>query len=276
MILLDLIRRHYGKIAVAVVILAAVIYILILFSRVQSLSEENLTNLEAAHNQIAEMSQTIQESETIWSRLAQEREDQAQQLQTKNEQLLELINSRDEQIHSLTTAVATIRNIHVIVDGPAATETQVEDRVRVDFDQTYHELIHVTGYTLSNPAYAELSLYFNRPINFIVTVTQTESGQWRTYLTSDFPDLQIGEIESSINPQVVSLTEQGNRHSWEDGFEVGVFGGIGVSGQSGAIGTMIGYDFGNVSVGVNASGIFYPGGGDMIIGLYGSLNIFDL
>lgn len=276
MIILNFLKEHWLKVLMGVAVLAVIIYILILFAQVKNLSEQNLSNLESAHNQIAELSETIQENEHTWSRLAQQTQDQAQQLEERNADLSAIISARDEQIQSLTTAVARIRDIHVVIDGPAATQSQVEDRVRVDFDQTYHESVRVTGYTLSNPAYAELAIFFNRPINFTVVTTQAEDGQWRTYLTSDFEDLQIGTIESSVNPHIVSIQQQADQRSWEDGFEVGIFGGIGVSGQAGTVGATLGYDFGSISVGLNAAGIFYPGGGDILIGAYGSLNVFDL
>lgn len=276
MIILNFLKEHWSKLLIGGAVLAVIIYILVLFAQIKNLSEQNLSNLESAYNQIAALSETVQENERTWSRLAQQTEDQAEQLEVRNVELAEIIEARDEQIQSLTTAVARIRDIHVVIDGPAATETRVEDRVRVDFDQTYHESVRVTGYTLSNPAYAELAIFFNRPINFTVVTTQTEDGQWRTYLTSDFEDLQIGTIDSSVNPQIVSIQQQAHQRSWEDGFEVGIFGGVGVSGQAGSVGATLGYDFGSISVGLNAAGIFYPGGGDILIGVYGSLNVFDL
>ena len=264
---------------IGLVILGLVLcYTLFLFFEARHLSAANAEQVVAAHNQIAALSHTIQENESTWSRLTEEHNDQLAQLQARNNDLATLISSRNEQIATLTNVVANFHPIHIVAEGPAATQTTEEERLRVDFDQTHSDYLHVHGHTLTNPAYAEVDMEFTRPLHLTITSTQTEDGAWRTYATSDYQDLQIGDIDASINPHVAaaSVMEHQTHHEWYDGFEIGINAAIGTSGHSGGAGLMLGYDFGPATVGITGMGIVNPSGGDILIGLYGTLNPFDL
>lgn len=264
---------------IGLVILGLVLcYTLFLFFEARHLSATNAEQVVAAHNQIAALSHTIQENESTWSRLTEERNDQLAQLQARNNDLATLISSRNEQIATLTNVVANFHPIHVVAEGPAATQTTEAERLRVDFDQTHSDYLHVHGHTLTNPAYAEVDMEFTRPLHLTITSTQTEDGAWRTYATSDYQDLQIGDIDASINPHVAaaSVTEHQAHHEWYDNIGVGIFGGAGTSGHVGQLGVSVGYHFGPADVNLMGSGIITPTGGDIIIGLGATIYPFDL
>lgn len=251
-----------------------------LWWKTYSLENEAQEARVAAQNQLAELSQVIQENNGTWSRLAQENGEALTLLQTSSSQLAQMIQDRNEEITSLTTAVATIRPITVrVIQGAGATQTEQEPvepgqptRDRVDFDTTHEEFVRIHGYTLTHPAEANLSVEYTRSINFTVVTTQAEDLSWRSYVESDMPGLQIGEIESRVNP--ISRPQEQRR--WEQDIEIGVFGAGAVTGNAGTFGAEVGYDFGAVTIGVNAGGVTYPGSTDLLVGGRITIAPFDL
>jgi hypothetical protein len=229
------------------------------------------------NNRMAEMSKVVQENQETWSRLAQERSDSFQRLNEILPELAETIRQRDEQIMALTRATASIRPIVVrVVQGSGAEQSEepgetpeAPARARVTFDSTYQEFARIHGFTLTNPAEANVSVEFVRPINFVVTTTQAEDESWRTYIQSDLPGLEIGQIESQVTPIV-------RRRGWEHDIEVGIFGAAAVTGNAGIFGAEVGYDFGSITVGVNAGGITYTGSTDFLVGGRVTIAPFDL
>jgi hypothetical protein len=233
-----------------------------------------------AQNQIAELSGVVRENATSWSRLAQERNDSIDLLQAQLPALATLIQQRNEEITSLTTAVATIRPITVrVIQGEGASQTVVQpvepglpSRERVDFDTTQEEFVRIHGFTLTNPAEANLSVEYLRAVNFTVVTTQQEDLSWRSYVDSDMPGLEIGDVQSRVNP--ISRPQEQRR--WEQDIEIGVFGAGAVTGNAGIFGAEVGYDFGALAVGVNAGGITYPGSTDFLVGGRITIAPFDL
>lgn len=275
---LNWIKLNLSKIGLAVLGLLLA-YTMFLYFHARHLSEANAQQVVDAHNQIAQLSRTIQENENTWARLTQERDDQMAQLQAQNNDLAQVIQSRNEQIASLTDIVANFRPIHIIAQGQAATETTQNERVRVDFDQTHSDYLRVAGHTLTNPAEAALDIQFTRPLHLTIVSTQTEDGAWNTHVQTDYEDLQIDEIDASINPRVAAnsvVLQQQEHHGWEDGFQVGLFGGVGTSGNSGQLGLSLGYDFSSVEIDLLGSGVVYSGGSDIIVGAEVSIHPFDL
>lgn len=228
-------------------------------------------------NDIARMSQVVQESNDTWSRLAEERGDGLDRLNEMLPELAETIRQRDEQILQLARATASIRPIVVrVTEGNGANQSEEPGeegqppRARVTFDSTYQEFARIHGFTLTNPAEANVSVEFVRPVNFTVATTQAADRSWRTYIQSDLPGLEIGEVESQVSPLAV------RRRSWEQDIEVGIFGAAAVTGNAGIFGAEIGYDFGGVTVGIDAGGITYPGSTDFLVGGRVTLAPFDL
>lgn len=224
-----------------------------------------------AQNKLAQMSQTMQETEQIWSRLAQEKEVDMNALRAQNEELARLIEERDEEITTLTNATANLRPVRVVIRDASQTEPE-EGRLRVDFDQIHDEFWRVQGFTLTNPAEAEVSVSWTRPANFTIITTQQPDLSWRSYLESDIPGLEIGSIESTVNP----LSRPQEAVPWHHGIFVGLNGLVGVSGNSGAAALEAGYDAGDFEFSIQGGGIVYPGAVDFAAGLSLRLNPFAL
>lgn len=237
----------------------------------QSQQEEQRINLQ---NRIAELSRTVEEGNGTWSRLAQERSDSLQRLSEILPQLAETIRQRDEQIMALARATASLRPITIrVTEGSGANQQQEtgqsgQDRIRVNFDATHQETVRVAGFTLTNPAEANVEVSLVRPVNFVVTTTQLPDRSWRTYINSDWEDLQIGNIESQVTPVE-------RRRRWEQDIEVSILGAAAVSGGSGMLGLGLGYDFGAVDVSVIGGGLIANQGLDLMVGANIGIAPFD-
>lgn len=162
-------------------------------------SEEQKARIEA-QNRIAEQSEVIRESQTSWSRLATQYENLDSRLSEINQDLTDKINQRGEEITSLSSALAKIRPI--VIRFPAESvsqESEGESRTRVSFDESIDPL-RVSGWTLTNPAEAEVSVRFTRPIRLTSVITQRPDGSWSSYFDSDWEDLEIEELSTTVNP----------------------------------------------------------------------------
>lgn len=222
-----------------------------------------------AQNRLAEMSGVLKEGEITWSRLAQEKEIQLDELRDQIPELIARVEERDEEIQNLTIAMANFRNVRVVVRNENVTQETVPtpdgepDRVRVTFDEVWNDFMRVHGFTLTNPAEAEISLDYTRPVRIAVVTTQQEDLSWRTLVSTDIPNLEIGEIESIVNP----LARPHESRSWEDDILLGIGGSVGVRGEMGTAHLYVGYDAGDWDLGVTLGGIFTTNGIDFAPGL---------
>lgn len=266
--------RNLDKVAIVMLIVLS----LFLWFKTISLERQSAEAGNEYRNEIARMSKVVQEGNNSWSRLAQERSDSLDRLNQMLPELANTIRQRDEQILQLARATASIRPIVVRItedsgasqsEQPGATP-EAPTRARVDFDTTHQEFARIHGFTLTNPAEANVSVEFVRPINFVVTTTQAPNQSWRTYIQTDVPGLEIGEIESQVSPLAA------RQKSWEEDIEVGLFGAGATTGNAGIFGAEIGYDFGAVDVGVSVGGITFPGSTDFMVGGRISVAPFDL
>jgi hypothetical protein len=276
---LKLVGKNLDKVAIGVLLL----FCLFFYFKARNIEDREIEARINAQNQIAELSSIVRESETTWSRLAQQSESSNEilmALEERNEALTELIESRNEEISSLTTALATVRPIRVVVAAGEGANQSVEpstnptdpERLRVDFDTVWREYLRIHGFTLTNPASADISVDFTRPINFTVVTTQAEDLSWRTYIESDWPDLQIGEIESRVNP----VARPNETRRWEQDVSISLLGGASVTGTSGIFGAELAYDFGALDIGIFAGGITYLGSTDFLVGGRVGIAPFDL
>lgn len=165
-------------------------------------NQEEARRIES-QNEIARMSDVIEERNGVWSRLSQQQDDIINRLRDQNSGLADLIEQRNEQILTLSETVARIRDVHVVVRPRNITQTPVgDDRIRVDFHEEV-DPIRVEGFTLTNPGEADLTVGFTRPLRLTTTVTQAEDGSWKTYVEGDWPNLEIEQIDSVVNPQPI-------------------------------------------------------------------------
>lgn len=177
------------------------------FSSYLNYKKEEKARIEA-QNEIARQSKVIKESNDTWSRLAQQREDAIDDLEKQNKDLADRIKEKNEQVLVLSQAVAKFNSIKIIVRD--AVQTENEGRTKVSFDKTV-DPINVKGFTLTNPAEAEFDVNFVRPLKLTTVVTQKKNGQWVARISGDWPNLNIEQIDTVVNPrpfQPRGLTER--------------------------------------------------------------------
>lgn len=216
-----------------------------------------------AQNQVAQMSKVHQEDRDTWSRLAQQYTDLSQRMQQQDSNLNHLIESRNEQIQSISNTIANMRPVHIITNN--VTQTPIPgpngERIRVDFDEMHENYIHVHGYTLTNPGAADLTIEFTQPLHLRTTITQARDGSWRNYVTTNWPDLQISNIETVVNPLIV------HPRQWFQNILFGTSLNITTSfnGFDGSLYVL--YDFGQFAIGPNVGTFIDHNGGNIFFGL---------
>lgn len=168
----------------------------------------------AAQNEIALMSDVIEEKEGVWSRLSVQQEDIIEQLREENSDLATTIEDRDANILAMSEAIARFSNIRVVVRPQNVVQEPVEDRIRVAFTEEV-DPIRVEGFTLTDPPEAEVTVGFTRPLQLRTVITQEEDGSWRTYIEGDYPNLEIEQIETVVNP----FPERGR--TWVENISIG-------------------------------------------------------
>lgn len=263
--------KTIGLIVLAVLLLLSLGMAGFFFFQKEQIKQNAEAARVSAQNRLAEMSAVVEETEGLWSRLAQERQADMDELRETNSELAQLIEERNEEITSLTHAVANLRPIRIIEREPNQSEPE-PGRLRVDFDETHEEFWRVQGFTLTNPAEAEINLSWVRSGNFTIVTTQQEDLSWRTYVQSDIPGLEIGEVESLVNP----ISRPQEQIPWHHGIYIGALGSVSVTGNSGAGYLEAGYDFGDFEISILGGGIAYPEGVDFSLGLGVRMNPFAL
>ncbi len=176
-----------------------------------------------ALNKLAQMDEVRHEQNGSWTKLAQQKDDIIADLRQRNESLANDIDEREERILAMADAVAKIRSARIIIrsqDGDDVHETPEPDgRIRVSFDET-QDMIRVSGFTLTNPAEAEINVGFTRPLRLRTVITEEESGAWRAYFESDWDGLEIQEMNTVVNP--LSAKPEDWTHNFIFGANVGV------------------------------------------------------
>lgn len=212
------------------------------FSSYMKFKKEEQRRVDA-QNELARNSKIIQENSNTWSRLAQQKDDAINDLRADNERLAKIVEERGEEIYALSSAIVKFKSIKFIIkEGDANQSEETPGRLRVDFKQV-QDPVSVSGYTLTNPAHAELEVGFTRPLKLKTVTTQRPDGSWNTYVSGDWPNLEIEQIESVVNPLLKEKKSLGDRLI----FGVGV--GPTVSFDGLMFQTHVLYDFDVLSIG---------------------------
>jgi hypothetical protein len=160
---------------------------------------------------IASLQGIIQETNTVVSLRGVEIEN----LKAKNKDLQEIIEDRNEEIVALTKANVRLKdkvfklkkaNESLLDESgePADLSEECEEclvgkRFRVDFDHE-DDLYHVSGYTLTNPAYAEVNLKWLRSLQLDLVLSKNKYGDFRVYVDSE--DVVPTDLTLHVDPKV--------------------------------------------------------------------------
>lgn len=203
------------------------------------------------NNALARTEKTLQETETVSSRRAVELED----IETKNKELQKILKDRDESILALTETNLRLRDKYFkiknakenVVDKegneiPDGEPIPDDARVKVEFEHV-EEPLKVSGFTLTNPAYAEVKLNWTRDLRLSLILTKTDEDTFRVYLDSENSDVDTTEINLSVDPTLLE-------HKWYE--KIGVGSSLVAGEYGGQLGLRVYYDFWkNVSMGID-------------------------
>lgn len=189
--------------------------------------------LDDVTNQLAEKMEQVQETETAVSKMAVEAED----IKTKNKELQRIIKKRDQDILALSEINLKLKDENLKFENENARETVVDNsgnvvtdptkipnelkdlRLRVDFEKE-QDIIKVEGFTLTNPAYAELKITHTKPLKLEFILTKDDNDNFSLYLDSKDTTVVPTEISLKVDPSIFDL-------KWYQRF--GVEANVGVS-----------------------------------------------
>lgn len=275
--------KDIGLIVLSVLLVASLVGGGYFFFRARHIQQREAAARVDAQNRIAELSDTIKIGERTYSRLAQEKEiiiGENEQLRTLINDALTMIEDQNEEIVSLNHTIANFEPVRVVVrrenvrqDPEPPTEPGEPERVRVSFDETWEDFMRIHGFTLTNPAEAEIQVDYTRPVHLAVVVTQREDLSWNSYVSHDVPNLEIDTIETTVNP----LRRPQEEPSWADGLYIGMGGAVGRGDNAAGYGFVeVGYDAGDFEIGLLVTGMGWDQGGAFGGGLAFRVNPFAL
>lgn len=193
------------------------------------------------NNAMVEMEGVKQETETAKSIRALLEE----KLEAQDKELQGIISDRNEKILAQTEIniqlkdrllkAENARQSVVTKDGTTITISETKEcdeniRHKVEFDITEKPL-RVVGFTLTNPAYAEVNLQWVENIKLELNLTRDDDGNFRVYSDSD--ELKVADITLKVDPEVLET-------KWYEKFS---FGADIAAGKYGAqFGLRPGYD----------------------------------
>lgn len=179
-------------------------------------------------NDLAKAEKIVKETNSAFSIRGQQLED----LKSNNEELQKKIDKREEDIAALGQAnlklkdqLFKIKNAKLTVIDPTGNPTNEPlscdiPNLRVDFEKE-QDLWRVSGFCLTSPPSAEVSVSWSRPLQLSFILTK-KNNQYRLYLDSNSPDtIAVQNLSLKVDP---SVFEQKWYEKIAVGFDVGFTG----------------------------------------------------
>lgn len=216
----------------------------------KGMHDREVTDLQ---NKLATTSQTVEVQKGEYARLAQESNDLLKLLNTKDEQLKALkveVKKGNEDLLSVNTLMLTWKHAYEATltgtqtDVPPITppgttpDPTLPPRKKVEFEKDYGFLAF-KGHTLTDPPEAYVKIWQPRPLKLSVVVSQLPDGSWKSRAISSEDNFSIDIALAAVNPHVLEPKWYENIGLSVDlGAATGFLAGVGVS-----------YKIGNFEVG---------------------------
>jgi len=161
------------------------------------------------NNELAKVEGVVQETETVSSRRALFIED----LESSNKELKGIIDDKDEEILAQANIKLKWKNLYfnakakqsrVSEEGKPLEEGEEGTRDRVDFEHEEPPL-KVVGYTLTNPAFAELKLEWTEDLELELNLTKNADGSFRIYVDPNSKTFHIADITLKVDPTLLEM-----------------------------------------------------------------------
>src|ERR1035437_2103067 len=163
-------------------------------------------------NAAAQKDKTVEEQKGVYEKLAVQTADAMSLLDTKDQQIAGLQTQIKQAGEKLDNAVSVGLTWKQAYEGAAnATQTTpaptkpgevvVNGRIRVDFSKDFGYL-GVSGYTMTTPPEAWISVKNLRPLKLTVALSQSKDGAWHSYATSSEDNVSADIIVAAVNPSL--------------------------------------------------------------------------
>ena len=182
--------------------------------------KSHLAELNKLNNQLALSQQLVKETQTAISSRALEIEN----LKVQNSDLQKVLKKNKEEVFALTDLAIQWKNKYFEIKDakqivlneagtqPASLSADCEDcitktRIKIEFDQTKEDL-RIFGFTLTNPAQAQINLEWLKPLMLQLVLTKSDDGSFKVYL--DEKDKKQSslfvpkELSLRVDPSVIS------------------------------------------------------------------------
>jgi hypothetical protein len=159
-------------------------------------------------NQAASMAKTIEDQNGLYEKLTLQDTNVKDMLDVSNAQTKELSDQLSKAKQDLQSAVEVSlqwKNAYsAIVQGTQTVLPSTSgDRTKVAFNKDFGSFI-VNGFTLTNPAEADLTVSQGVPLKLTIAVAQDASKAWHSYATSSDPNIGVDIALASVNPYIDS------------------------------------------------------------------------
>jgi len=210
-IVLDKIKKY------AIVGLVALVMVAGVYFYIQKRSYQN--TIIDLHNEIALSSETVEVQKGLYKKATAQidnLEDSLKAIEALHESdetiikaLRKEIKNRDEKILAVNRVAAKWKSAyeaeaaaHQEEIPPNPEDPTIPGRTKIIFDKDFG-YIGVSGYTLSNPAYAWVKVQQNRPLYLTLAITQSKDKRWNTYVTSSEDNVEVDINVSVVNPYIL-------------------------------------------------------------------------
>jgi hypothetical protein len=204
----------------------------------------------ALNNELAKTQGMLKDTQTAYSSAGVE----ASNLKAQNDDLEKKIKDRDEKIGAAGQAVlqwkdkyykivnatgAVVDNSGAVTTVSSACQAELKDkRFKVSFSQD-QDNTNISGFTLTNPDYAEVTLKWTKPLNLNIILAKNPDNTFRLYIDPSDPNLVPTKLNLTVDPSVFA-------RSWYENLAVGVDLGM----NTGVMSSFrLGYEFSNWLVG---------------------------
>ena len=189
-----------GCIVLASLMLAGAVYVMIEKHSYDS-------QITSMNNAIAEKDKTIEVKQGLYEKATLETKNLQDLLDGKDTQITDLkkeLDKKDQELIAATNLVIKWRaDYQALV---AATQTTIPgtlptdpSRTKVAFEKDFGPIL-VSGYTLTAPPEAFVSLHQQRPLKLTLALSQDENKLWHTYVTSSEENMAAEITLSGVNP----------------------------------------------------------------------------
>ncbi len=171
-------------------------------------TDKEMTRLR---NEAAAKDQTIEVQKGLYTKLTLESNNLKSLLDTKDQQIAELVNQVKKGKEDLLAANQLVVTWKKAYEGAvAANQTHIPDptdpakpgREQVYFGKDWG-MIGVTGWTKTNPPEAWVSVKQLRPLKITVAISQDKNQEWHTYATSNDENTAVDIALTAVNPYIL-------------------------------------------------------------------------